>query len=274
MSRKRTRHTPDPVQPDGARPDSKPHKLDPSITLRTNAVALPNSVARRWISLLIVLHFAGLILAWGGNLSPSLLHGELLRWLAPFHVATGQDYIMLPLDLTHSTTIDSPTFVQYQLDGEAKWRTISPRAVDGLEKMEGELLPASFSMSRSRWSNLLRLLAWIAVEQPDSELVPEFLKQQLVMARVSGMIDPSKMVSEVRLFQPHALTFDQKRNLASNPQLANLVVSQLPGNSLYSAMVVQAANNELALITREEPRRMAAPVPNASTIENRVESQQ
>lgn len=209
------------------------------------------------VSLLIALHFGSLVVAWGANPAPSFLQGELQGWLAPWHVSTGQDYIMLPLDLVHAEAMESPVWFQFREDGASNWQTLDLPGVErGEQGFLAEVLPIDYSGATSRWSNFARLFAWIAIEQPDSEVLPEFARQALKHLQNASNANLSSL-GQVRFFQPHPMNFDEAA-IADRGQ-ASLIEEQLTGRTIYAAHVLRDAQGSIQLVPMEDAQRTATP---------------
>lgn len=224
----------------------------------TPSAETPSPQIRRLVSLVVAVHLGGLLIALSANLAPSFLHGQIQPWLALVHVTTGQDYVMLPLELTHAARMDSPLVVELRTAGETQWRRVPLPKVRQRSRPSADLLntePTPLLMNRSRWPNVGRLIAWIALEQPDSEVLPEFLMQSLKYAAARN--DWGE-VSEVRLMQPHLLSFDEM--LMVERGQAALISDDLQGEVLYSASVVRGPRGELGLVPHQEPVRTSKPI--------------
>ncbi len=220
--------------------------------------ASPSAKSRKWISLLIAIHFATMAIALSANLAPSFLHGEVLPWLAPLHVTSGQDYILLPLELTHAAKIDLPMAVEIRLVDQQKWRSLAlPQIADKPAVADSQQI-VNWSSSRSRWPNLSRLITWIALEQPSSTVLPEFSFQLLKYAAAHEQDIEIDQIAEIRLVQPHVLNYDEFVQL--NRGQGELLANQLDAEIIYGAHVVHTATGEIRLLPMQEPALTAKPL--------------
>ncbi len=248
-----------------------PSATESEVALSEVALAGPSVKVRRIVSGLLAAHFSALAIALSANLAPSFLHGEILPWFAPVHVTTAQDYVLLPLELTHAAKIDLPLVADVRLVGDdpladtPQWRRIQlpeiPPFASSSANSQEQIV--NWSSSRSRWPNLSRLIAWVAIEQPDSEVLPEFALQLLkyVGARESAIDLDS--VDEIRLIQPHVLTYDDWIML--NREQGGLLEATLVGEVLYGAKVLRPARGELRLLPLQEPAMTSKPLSKPST---------
>lgn len=95
-----------------------------------------------------------------------------------------------PLELTHSESIDFPVQIDAQLEGNSDWTTIT----FGRD-----------ALNQTRWPMLARLIAVIADEDRENEILAEVtssLAQQINGTR-------RKKVRRIRLIQPHVISFDE-----------------------------------------------------------------
>ena len=215
--------------------------------------------ARLLVSLLIVFHLAALIIALSANLTPSFLQGELNTYLAPYHVTTGQDYLMLPLELTHGASMDRPFSVQFRLSGNPNWHDMDlPGAVT--------VRNGATRFTRSRWPNFSRLLVWIMENEPESELLSEFASQcvrhlEATESNKSADLrndESSEAITEIRFIQPHVLSFDEALIVAEGQE--ELIAEELSPEILYHGYVVRIGS-EIGLIPAEDSSRTAKPIP-------------
>ncbi len=202
----------------------------------------PSASTRVWVSLLIVLQLGLLCLNLSANLAPSFLHGNVLAWLAPVNVTTAQDYIFLPLELTHAGTIDAPLQVEYRQASSEAWRPVPL------------LDPAD--VARTRWHNVGRLTCWIAEQQPSSDVLPELAAQVLRSAQAQGQVEQA---SEIRFYQPHVLSFDEDLVVAEGQ--GEFISSTLSGEVLYAVHVVTGPNGEIGVVPEQEPSLTSKPLP-------------
>jgi hypothetical protein len=210
----------------------------------------PTRLTRNITSCLIVLHFAGLIIALSANIAPSFLHGEALRWLAPVHVSTGQDYIMLPLELTQATDMDAPVVVEVMTEQETpSWQRLSfpnDRVSPG-------------SLLSSRWSNLARLMVWISQQQPDSEVLPELALRAIRSGSTpaGSSIDLNESIA-IRFVQPHVLSYDEDLVIAGGRE--SLLADALEPNVVYAAQILHGKNGEIALVPSQDAGLTSKPI--------------
>jgi len=230
---------------------------DPSIE---EAPLVPSARTRWIVSGLIALHFTALGIALSANMAPSFLHGEILPWLAPAHVTTAQDYVLLPLELTHAARIDMPLVADVRLVGDPRWRRIRlPQiASSASTAANSEQQIVDWSSSRSRWPNLSRLITWIALEQPNSEVLPEFALQLLKYAAACEPSWQLESLAEIRLLQPHVLTYDEWIMLDRGQD--SLLGDALSGQVVYGAKVIHTAGGELRLMPWQEPAMTSKPL--------------
>lgn len=218
-----------------------------------HAATQPSGPVRSLISSLILLHFLGLIIALSANLAPSFLQGEAVAWLSPLHVTMGQDYIMLPLELTQAADMDAPVAVEVVNENGNEWEPLA---------ISGNGLSPEFVRS-SRWPNMARLLYWISQQQPDSEVLPEFAQRLLQASRNANALDesgaPESRPQAIRFVQPHVVSYDEDLVIASGRE--TLLADSMQSTVLYAARIVRDETGTIVgLIPQQDPALTSKPI--------------
>lgn len=248
---KRKRREPDTPRPNPAlTPPRTATGRDSSKGAQEADLGMPTGIVRWLVSCLIALHFTGLGIALSANLAQSFLHGEVLVWLAPVHVTTGQDYIMLPLELTQASDMDAPVVIEVMRAQEQAWKQL------GFPK--GELtVDASHA---SRWPNLARLLYWISQQQPDSEVLPEFALRAIRSSSqaADGEASDGNPIAAIRLVQPHVVSYDEDLAIANGR--AAFFADAMQSNVIYAARIVRDVDGRIAgLVPEQDPSLTSKP---------------
>ena len=200
------------------------------------------------VSCLLFLQLVTVVIGLASNLAPSFVQGRINVWLAPYQVATGQDYVMLPLELTHAGLIDAPVIVEVEWDQSGEWLAFPLPSINP----QPSLTRNPTDGSRSRWPNLARLFAWIAQEQPDAEVLSRFARQ---LALYANSLNPQQTLTGLRLIQPHVVSFDE--DLLVSQGKADLIEQDLHGNVLYEVQVLRETDGTVRVLPLQEPMMMS-----------------
>lgn len=225
------------IEPPSARtavetPDSE---LASPVHQSSNSAAVSSATLQRILSVVIVGHLGALLLALTSNFAPSFLQGELMGYLSPYLTTTHQSYGALPLELTHADAIDFPMHIEIKKTGR-DWSSLK---LPGFET----------DVRHSRWPNLARILAIIAQEEPESEILSEIALRLVHVAEQRS----STPISAIRLVQPHVLSFDEDSVVSSGG--GALLEDELGAEIVFSAQVVCSADASIGLVPTQTASR-------------------
>ena len=187
-------------------------------------------------SVVVILHFSALFVALGSNLIQSRLQQSLMGWLSPYLISTAQGYGTTPIELTHGEDFDFPVQLEYLQQGSDQWRRINS---NGLSRA-----------TQTRWPHLMRTLGIVMQDDPEAEVIAEFLFRLVIVAE-----SELKNVSAVRILQPDRLNFDEAKIAAEGGE-------DLVGDKdfvLYQASVVRKGDAIVGLNPSQERYRSSAP---------------
>ena len=189
-----------------------------------------------FFSCAIILHFSTIFVALGSNLIQSRLQQSLMSWLSPYLISTAQGYGTTPIELTHGEDFDFPVQLEYLQQGAGKWRRINSH---GLSRA-----------TQTRWPHLMRTLGIVMQDDPEAEVIGEFLFRLVIVAE-----SELKNVTAVRILQPDRLNFDEAKIAAEGGE-------ELVGVKdfvLYQASVVRKGDAIVGLNPSQERYRSSAP---------------
>ncbi|MEZ6137907.1 MAG: hypothetical protein R3C53_23715 [Pirellulaceae bacterium] len=220
-----------------------------SETQESSAAAVGSPVQRRIATALIFLNFALLVIALSANLQPSFLHGQILGWTGIWQVGTGQDYILLPLELTHATRLDEPLVVEVQYDNSADWQSIDLPQVVRSE--------AGSQLQRTRWAHLGRLVGWIAEQQPESEVLAVLTVQLVHFAEHQRNTTDatSRQIHSIRLLHPYVMSYDEDLASGGIQQAGDSIDDRV----VYQAVVIREANGLVRVVPQQDPALTSKP---------------
>ena len=195
-----------------------------------------SAAVRVLFTTVVVGHLALLYLALSSNLFQSRLQQVAMDWASIYSVTTGQQYGMVPLEMTHAETFDLPLQVQtresQQSDRVSEWASVD------------SILPEN----APRWSNLSRNLRVILEDDPENEILSDFAFA-IVQQLESG--SPSSQTNEIRFIQPFVPDFDEGSALADG--LGGLL--DTAPQVLFSATIVRNQGRAVGLVPDQEDYR-------------------
>ncbi|MFK7737965.1 MAG: hypothetical protein AB8B50_18185 [Pirellulaceae bacterium] len=212
-----------------------------------DAVQHASATTRVLFSLAVVGHLALLYLALSSNLFQSRLQQAAMGWASSYSVTTGQQYGMVPLELTHAESFDLPLLIQTRKSSppgqSSKWTT--------LDEFRTTNLP--------RWSNLSRSMRVIFEDDPENEILADFA---FTIVRQLEAKDQESQADEIRFVQPFVPNFDEGSALADG--LGGLLDTE--PQVLYSATVVRDDQGRAVglLPDQEDYRSSVATISNSS----------
>ncbi len=91
-----------------------------------------------------------------------------MGWLSPYLISTAQGYGTTSIELTHGEDFDFPMQLEYLQQGTRQWRRINS---NGLSRA-----------TWTRWPYLMRTLGIVMQDDPDAEVIAEFLFRIVIVA--------------------------------------------------------------------------------------------
>lgn len=222
--------------------------------LQDSGVVQPSKLTRRFVSAGIVVHLSACIVTLSGNLAPSYLHGQFATWLSPYQVVTGQDYNLLPLELTHGSSIDTPLELEIQIASISKsdsreWQRVELPSTKTIDD------DSTLGNPGSRWGNIARLMLWIVNDEPDSEILAEITAN---LVRHLEATRTNQTIAAIRLVQPPVLSFDE--DLLIYGGQAEFLADSFESKVVYSAKVVRLPDGEIGILPEQSTELTSKPV--------------
>jgi hypothetical protein len=210
--------------------------LEENTSTQETAVTGPSSRFRVVATFLILLQFACLITSLAANLSPSLLQSNILDWIGPYVVTTGQDYGEVALEWTHGEEIEFPMLVQVHYAGDASddWASLPPPGVRVSEER-----PVQWT--QSRWSNFSRIIRLLYTDSGDNEILGEIIVDTLAAddSRRAGEID------QARLLSPVVINYRQYEEMK---EVGGVTIAEAwPDSVVYTADIIKTPDGQLVV---------------------------
>ncbi|MFO1065144.1 MAG: hypothetical protein U0892_14870 [Pirellulales bacterium] len=214
----------------------------------------PQRLDAKWhqpIALVIVIHFAVVIIGLMSNLGPSPLFERFQLVTAPYAISLHQQLGFVPLDMTQAGELDQAYDIQVRAVGDAVGAWKSFVADDS----------SALRLNRARWKLFLRNAGAAAVAQ-DNDLLADLFVRTVETAEQRYNLD----IAAVRIVRRQALPEELDRGAAAGELVS--VPIEYGQKTLFEADVVRLENGFAGIVPKQEPIRSAKAGPSSSATDS------